>query len=157
MYKRVPDFTASLFKQASARASLRGNEKYPEIRGVAKFYQTSFGVIVSVALSGLPEKSALGFHIHGGADCKNPGSHYNPANTLHPYHAGDLPPVFSAGGYAFYVVLTNRFTVSEIVGKTVVLHGLPDDFTTQPSGNSGKRIACGVVDRIVGHYPYDFD
>ncbi len=163
MYKRIPDFTATLLKQPSARASIRGNEKYPGIRGVVKFYQTGFGVIVSVTLTGLPDfmepckNPVLGFHIHSGDSCKEPGTHYNPGNCPHPYHAGDLPPVFGAGGCAFSMVLTNRFTVNEIVGKTVILHGSPDDFTTQPSGNSGDRIACGVIKRINGLFPYDFN
>ncbi|MBE7056693.1 MAG: superoxide dismutase family protein [Ruminococcaceae bacterium] len=148
---------ASLFKQPSARANIRGNELYPDIKGMIKFYQTGFGVIVSVQLSELPENSVLGFHIHDGDNCKELSTHYNPRNDLHPYHAGDLPPVFSAGGYAFSAVLTNRFTVNEIVGRTVILHGLPDDFTTQPSGKSGEKIACGVIDRVAGRYPYNFD
>ena len=45
-------------------------------------------------------------------------------------------------------VLTGRFRVEEILGKTVILHGAPDDFRTQPSGNAGKKIACGVIRRI---------
>ena len=40
-------------------------------------------------------------------------------------------------------VLINKFTVNEIIGRTVIIHSQPDDFTTQPSGNSGKKIACG--------------
>ena len=76
------------------------------------------------------------------ADAK---THYNPKSCPHPYHAGDLPPLFSANGYAYSAVLTDRFTVDEIIGKTVVIHSSPDDFTTQPSGNAGRKIACGVI------------
>lgn len=45
------------------------------------------------------------------------------------------------------VVYTNRFTVSEVIGKSIILHSQPDDFTTQPAGNSGSRIACGIIEK----------
>ena len=73
------------------------------------------------------------------------GTHYNPNGCPHPYHAGDMPPLFGADGYAFLTFVTSRFTVNEIVGKTVIIHSSPDDFTTQPSGNSGEKIACGLI------------
>ena len=74
--------------------------------------------------------------------------HYNPNGAEHPCHAGDLPPLFSAAGKAFMVFLTNRLSVNEVIGKTVVIHSNADDFTTQPSGNSGSKIACGIILRI---------
>ncbi|MBP3369234.1 MAG: superoxide dismutase family protein, partial [Clostridia bacterium] len=49
---------------------------------------------------------------------------------------------------AFLAFVTDRFTVSEVVSKTVVIHDRPDDFTTQPSGNAGNKIACGVIERV---------
>jgi len=63
----------------------------------------------------------------------------------HPHHAGDLPPLFGNNGYALSMFLTTRFSVSEIIGRTVILHSAPDDFTSQPAGNSGVKIACGVI------------
>ncbi len=48
-------------------------------------------------------------------------------------------------GYAFSAFLTDCFSLSEVMGKTVIIHGNPDDFTTQPSGNSGEKLACGVI------------
>ena len=48
-------------------------------------------------------------------------------------------------GYAFSAFLTDRFTVKEIVGRTVIMHSSPDDFTSQPSGNAGEKIACGEI------------
>ncbi|MCX7614928.1 MAG: superoxide dismutase family protein, partial [Clostridiales bacterium] len=65
----------------------------------------------------------------------------------HPGHAGDLPPLFGNYGHAFMAVFTGRVSVSEIIGRTVIIHASPDDFTTQPSGNSGKKIACGQIYR----------
>ena len=73
--------------------------------------------------------------------------HYNPHGCDHPYHAGDLPPLFETSGLALSAFLTDRFTVDEVIGRTVIIHDQPDDFTTQPSGNSGTKIACGVIRR----------
>ncbi|MBR6728207.1 MAG: superoxide dismutase family protein, partial [Clostridia bacterium] len=73
------------------------------------------------------------------------GAHYNPEGCPHPYHKGDLPPLFGADGVAISAFLSDRFSVSEVLGKTVVLHSAPDDFTTQPAGGAGEKIACGVI------------
>ncbi len=73
------------------------------------------------------------------------GSHYNPTGQAHPKHAGDLPPLLSCRGNAYLSVKTDRFTANEIIGRTVVIHSDPDDFNTQPAGNAGKKIACGVI------------
>lgn len=72
-------------------------------------------------------------------------SHYNPNNCSHPYHAGDLPPLIECNGYAYMSVLLNKFELNDIVGKVIIIHEKPDDFTSQPSGNSGKKIACGKI------------
>lgn len=63
----------------------------------------------------------------------------------HPNHKGDLPVLFSSEGDAFMVFCTNRFRVSDVIGRTVIVHLSPDDYTSQPAGNSGERIACGVI------------
>lgn len=122
------------------------------ISGEAQFYQTPSGVIVATEVRGLPKSvhSIFAFHIHEGDSCggekfADTKTHYNPTNSLHPNHSGDLPPLFSSDGYALSVVLTDRFEVSEIIGKTVVIHSGVDDFTSQPAGNSGEKIACGVI------------
>ncbi|NLA87346.1 MAG: superoxide dismutase family protein, partial [Clostridiales bacterium] len=117
------------------------------------------GVLLSVEVAGLPKggdgcsSRVFGFHIHEGESCTgnahDPFSHvkghFNPNNCRHPHHAGDLPPLFEMQGRAFMIFLTDRFTVSDIVGKTIIIHASPDDFTTQPSGNAGDKIACGVI------------
>ena len=140
-------------------AHVMGNEKYPGIRGLFAFYQTRRGVLVVAQVHGLPiasdscEGKIFALHIHGGESCtgneKDPFAnsmvHYNPNNCLHPYHAGDLPPLFENDGYAFMMFLTDRFIVDEIIGKTILIHEKPDDFVSQPAGNSGEKIACGQI------------
>lgn len=99
------------------------------------------------------KNNIFGFHIHDGTSCtgyssdtfSNAGSHYNPNNCPHPAHAGDLPPLFGNDGYAYMSMLTDRFTVNEIIGKVAIIHDKPDDFTTQPAGDSGNKIACGEI------------
>lgn len=59
--------------------------------------------------------------------------------------AGDMSVLFGNNGYAFSVFLTNRFRLSDVIGKTVIIHKDPDDYITQPSGNAGEKIACGVI------------
>ena len=73
------------------------------------------------------------------------GKHFDKDNCPHPFHSGDLPPLFGNNGKAVSIFLTNRFSVDEIIGRIMIIHGSPDDFTTQPSGNSGMKIACGVI------------
>ena len=93
------------------------------------------------------------FHIHSGGQCSgnekapfaNALAHYDRDDCPHPAHAGDLPPLFENQGYAFQMFLTGRFSLCEVIGKTVIIHSGPDDFTSQPSGNAGSKIACGQI------------
>ncbi len=153
------DFYSVFRRRADAVAFVNGSEKYPDIHGRVLFYQLRRGVIVRAEIIGLPKGSGacnspiFAFHIHSGGSCTgnaddafaDTGMHYNPDDCMHPYHAGDLPPLFGADGRALSVCLTDRFTVPEIIGRTVIIHLHPDDFTTQPSGNAGSKIACGVI------------
>lgn len=153
-----------------AYAKLEGSEKYPGITGSVWFMDVPSGMMVEAEVHGLPPYSPgnlaatppvqpvgpFGFHIHEGADCGLPaemfmaaGGHYNPTKQPHGNHAGDLPVLFSNDGYAFMVVFTDKMQSKDIVGKTVVIHENPDDFRTQPAGNSGARIACGEIGQVV--------
>lgn len=136
---------ALLIRRPHAVANIIGNDTHPQLRGQVSFYQTNHGILVSVQVFGLPGSSFLGFHIHSGGQCAQPAGHYNPQGLPHPQHAGDLPPLLSNNGYAYMSVLTNRFRLEDILGRTVIIHAMPDDFTTQPAGDSGDRIACGVI------------
>lgn len=152
-------FTKALTKAPDAAAAMAGSPDYPEIRGTVRFYQTNCGVLVAADIKGLPteldtcKSPVFAFHIHAGASCSGTGedpfsdalTHYNSCNCGHPHHAGDMPPLFGCGSCAFSVFLTNRFRIDEIIGKTVIIHSGADDFTSQPAGNAGSKIACGVI------------
>lgn len=141
-----------------AEASVHGGNGYPRIRGTVRFRQLQEGVLVTARLWGLPtasgacDRQIFALHIHSGESCagddtndfSRAGTHYDPGNCPHPDHAGDLPPVFGCGDRAYCSFLTDRFQLSEVVGRVVILHRDRDDFTTQPSGGAGKMIACGV-------------
>lgn len=143
-----------------ASAVMKGSKEYPNINGTASFIQLKNGVLVAVEVFGLPKDNEgscgdgiFALHLHEGSGCagmpddpfSSAGGHYNPGGCEHPYHAGDMPPLFSNDGYAFLVFFTNRFSVDQIIGRTMIIHSGVDDFTSQPSGNAGKRIACGVI------------
>lgn len=72
-------------------------------------------------------------------------SHYNPLACPHPFHAGDLPLLIESDGYCYMSVLVNKFRINDIIGKVIIIHDMPDDFMSQPSGNSGTKIACGKI------------
>ncbi len=153
-----------------AAAAVQGQETDEGINGVVYFYQTEMGALLIWSIGGLPvntescENSIFAMHIHEGESCNttyegeetpppaglfpNAGGHYNPYGCPHPYHAGDLPPLFSNGGYAFGAVLTSRFSVEEVMGKAVIIHSGVDDFKSQPSGNAGTMIGCGIIRRL---------
>ncbi|MBO5910054.1 MAG: superoxide dismutase family protein [Clostridia bacterium] len=158
-YDGVPDFSELLSHTPMARARVFGSIIYPEIKGDVWFYETDFGILVVVDIEGLPiaknncGSSIFALHIHQGESCSgnnndyfgNVGMHYNPQGCKHPYHAGDLPPILSANGNAFLAVLTNGIGINEIIGRTIIIHSLPDDFVSQPAGNSSVKIACGEI------------
>ena len=153
------NISSLLARRPQALAVIKGSSSYPNIRGQVYFYQINGGVVVVAKVTGLPyekekcKNSIFGFHIHEGGECtgtevdefRNTKMHYNPKDCPHPYHAGDMPPLFGNDGTAFLAFLTDRFTVREVLGRTVVIHSSPDDFISQPSGNSGTKIACGVI------------
>lgn len=136
-----------------ARAVLRGNEDAPELRGVAEFYPEGNGTWVAVRVWGLPRDGFFALHIHEGGRCSgkefaDTGGHWNPTGMEHPNHAGDLPPLLASQGQARMLFWTGRFRMKEIIGKTLVIHSGSDDFHTQPSGNSGEKIGCGVIEAV---------
>ena len=138
-----------------AIAQIRG-ENGSDFMGEARFFQRQNGVLISVNVSGLPADSPTGFyalHIHEGGSCEGKqfeqsGGHYNPEGVQHPRHAGDLPPLLGTQTGAWMSVLTDRFRVRDVIGQTIIIHHDADDFHTQPSGNAGEKIACGVIAEV---------
>lgn len=162
------DITKIKFEKPDAVSTVRGGVFAPGVNGTIKFYNTPGGTVVKVDICGLPPfRPALqgsqpvgpfGFHIHEGSTCNlgdgtNPfagaGGHYNPKKQPHGNHAGDLPVLFSNNGCAYMVFFTDKFRAKDIIGRTVIIHQNPDDYRTEPAGNSGPRIACGVIIRYV--------
>ena len=159
---RLKHIGAAIQKTPDAFAMLRGGPENPALFGGVFFHRLTFGTLITADISGLPapadpcKSPVFGFHIHEGTVCGGDMSdpfgramtHYNPGGCDHPYHAGDMPPLFAANGYAYLSFVSGRFSLSEIIGRVVIIHSKPDDFKTQPSGDSGVKIACGVIEKI---------
>lgn len=129
-------------------------------KGAVTFSQKDGRVLVVARISGLTPGNH-GFHIHEKGDCSaadamSAGGHFNPMGKPHAHpsiadrHTGDMPMlVADASGNATLTAELTLMSVgtgaNDIVGKAVIVHKDPDDFTTQPTGNSGARVACGVI------------
>lgn len=154
-YENVSSALVSvLCKKPQAYAEIRGSKDYKSISGIVKFYQTANGTLIYAIITGLPMNNSFhGFHIHEGKNCSGNSddpfadvkSHYNPQNAEHPNHAGDLPTLINNNGFALSIFITDRISVDDIINRTIIIHEKADDFTTQPSGKSGKKIACGSI------------
>jgi superoxide dismutase, Cu-Zn family len=144
-----PSATASLVSTSGSTAT-----------GTVNLAQLADGSVeVTANLRGVPP-GVHGFHIHEKGDCGDNGNaaggHYNPMNTPHgspntnPHHAGDFGNVTADdNGNVTHRFTTRSITIAEgpasAVGHAIIRHANPDDMTTQPTGNAGARIACGVV------------
>jgi Cu-Zn family superoxide dismutase len=133
---------------------------------VVTFTEEAGGVHVVARVQGA-KPGPHGFHVHAGASCDAPdfttaGDHFNPSNSPHgsptspQHHAGDFGNVeVGADGTGNVDLVTAGLSLGtggpdDVLGKAVILHENPDDLTSQPSGNAGARIACGVVQRAQG-------
>ena len=147
---------------ASATATLaptRGNTT----AGTVRFTQHGDRVLVVGEVRGLKPNSEHGFHVHEKGDCSSgdgnsAGGHFNPQSRPHgrhgagAHHVGDLPSLRSdASGVARFNFESRSIAVgagaSDIVGRGLIVHANPDDYTTQPTGNAGARLACAVITR----------
>ena len=129
-------------------------------KGTVTFMPRDGRVRVVAEVSGL-QPGSHGFHIHEKGDCSaadgtSAGGHFNPMGKPHAApgvndrHAGDMPLlVADLSGNARLVATLDLITVgggaADVVGRSVIIHKDPDDFKTQPTGNSGARVACGVI------------
>jgi Cu-Zn family superoxide dismutase len=129
--------------------------------GTATLTDTHAGVLVSATVSGLG-LGAHAVHIHENGKCEPPftsaGGHFNSGNKRHGfrsidgYHAGDLPNVeLPAAGVLHFdflmagVTLRGSKGILGPTGASIVIHTAGDDYITEPAGNSGSRLACGVI------------
>ena len=126
--------------------------------GMASINAVAQGLEISVTLSGIPD-GRHGFHIHENGECTAPdftsaGGHFNPTGAQHGMesatgpHAGDMPNVIVEGGTGSLTFVNPYLSGSGFPGPngaSVVIHAGPDDYSTDPAGDSGARIACGVV------------
>ena len=139
-----------------AAAWVRGGAAAPRLSGLVKFYDTIYGgVLIETEIFGLPNISSQGssdfyaLHIHETGDCSHQfaktGNHYNPAGLPHPQHAGDLLPLLGNQGYAWGAFYDKRFQIKDILGRPVVIHRNRNDSTSQPAGDAGEKIGCGVI------------
>lgn len=142
--------SASADLQARSGSAVSGKVRFSEAGGKLR---------VEAQVAGLTP-GEHGFHIHEVGDCSAPDAssakgHFNPAGKAHGHHAsserhgGDMPNlVANAAGEARFSGVVSGLTLSGpngVVGRSVVIHADPDDYKSQPAGNSGKRVACGVI------------
>ena len=131
--------------------------------GKVTFTPLDHGVRVAGEVRGLAPNSEHGFHIHEKGDCGDNGNasggHFNPAGGIHGKfaapgsHAGELPSLMAdASGVARVRVDDHSISLTDgaannVLGRALVVHRDRDDYTTQPAGNSGPRIACAVISK----------
>lgn len=142
-----------------AFAKISGDKEYPDLQGYVYFYEASNGgILIEAEIFGLPQTDSLeipaffGFHLHETGDCSDhfshTGGHYNPGQRPHPQHKGDMPLLRSSDGYAWLAFYDDDMKLYDIVGRSIVIHRDRDDFMSQPAGNAGEKIACGVIQTI---------
>ena len=168
MFKLIPPLTVVLLVSAcaayqngpSATAQLvatTGNT----VTGTVLFTQKGDKVLVTGEVKGLKPNSVHGFHIHEKCDCSSgdgvsAGGHFNPVGKSHgahdqaEHHAGDLPSLTADGSGAARIsfetaAISVGSGVADVVGRGLIVHRDPDDFKTQPTGNSGPRLACAAI------------
>lgn len=139
--------------EASATVSLKTEEGLgPEV-GTVRFEDGPHGLLVIPDLRGLPP-GPHGTHVHENADCLAPGSHYDPMGAGRhegPYgngHLGDLPAlIIDQNGGATIPVLAPRLSVSDVRGRSLVLHSGGDNYADAPeeNGGGGPHLACGPI------------
>lgn len=148
-----------------AKATLNATATNAAI-GTVKFFELSDGKIKMDLELNFPERadSTVAVHFHEHGDCGNMGEnahgHWNPTNENHgkwdsaAFHSGDIGNIqLDNNGKATLSVTTDRWSVvandaKSIIGRGIIVHGGVDDYTTQPTGNSGPRVGCGVIEGV---------
>ena len=151
--------TESYFSRTKSAVATLTPSATSGVSGIVVFSGGGSSVDVHVTATGLLPGSIHGFHVHdvgncASADFSSAGDHFNPTHKPHgaqdkPHHAGDMPSLLADPNGK----IDTRFTLEGVtlggvdgfVGHSVILHASADNFDAQPSGNSGARIACGVI------------
>ncbi len=149
--------SAAPARATAALKATKGNKTF----GEADFEQVGSKVRVVIFVQGLKPGQEHGLHIHEKGDCSagdgmSAGGHFNPHGKPHGHpsgserHAGDLPSLnANKTGRARVQVEVEGLTVApgpaSVIGRAVIVHADPDDYKTQPTGNAGARLACGVI------------
>jgi Cu-Zn family superoxide dismutase len=148
-----------------AKASLNSTATN-EVIGTVKFFNVADGKIKMDLTLDFPERadSTVAVHFHEHGDCGNMGEnthgHWNSTNEDHgkwdsaAYHSGDIGNIkLDSKGHGTVSVTTDRWNITandmkNIIGRGIIVHGGTDDYVTQPTGNSGPRIGCGVIEAV---------
>jgi Cu-Zn family superoxide dismutase len=147
----------------AAAATLQGAPEDTDFAGTITVMPEGNGVRLVADVRGVDRDGKHGFHVHETGECAHgegsghftsAGGHFNPNNAEHTCppteqrHAGDLGNIEITNGTGRLDVITDLLTLSgpnSVVGKAIILHANEDDCQTQPTGNAGDRLACGVV------------
>jgi len=156
-------FAAALLPAAAQTATAVLKDTAGKEVGSANMTETQHGVLINISVKGMPAGEHA-FHIHAVGKCEPPfttaGGHFNPANKKHGlmavegHHAGDMPNLHIPQSGELTVELVNADvtlqkgkpnSVFDADGSAVVVHASGDDYKTDPTGEAGGRIACGVI------------
>lgn len=171
---RIAPVICSLIAMAGMAVSLSAQAQSPTAKaalkdatgkdvGTVQLVQTPHGVLLRMSLKGVaPGEHA--FHVHAVGKCEAPftsaGGHFNPASKKHGMeaaegaHAGDMPNLFIPANGELRIDVANHMislvkgqpnSVFDADGSAIIIHAGPDDYKTDPTGNAGDRIACGVI------------
>lgn len=152
----VPAFSKEMAKNETAKASFINDQG--QSVGEAVLTNTKQGVLIQTKLTSIPE-GWHAFHVHSVGQCvppfKTAGGHYNPHNKEHGYenpkgsHVGDLPNVYvGKDGILNSEALLRDSFIKDLLkkdGSSIVVHATKDDYKSDPAGDAGARIACGVI------------
>lgn len=151
------DFQDEVTSATCVLRPTKGNKAH----GIVGFSTVEDGVKIMAEFHDVTPPGKHGFHIHEKGDCRaddasSAGGHFNPTKSKHggpdskERHVGDLGNIIAdENGDAHYERIDKMISLNgpdSIIGRSVVLHGKEDDFTSQPAGNAGDRVACGVIE-----------
>jgi superoxide dismutase, Cu-Zn family len=152
-------------KSASASATLTGTKPDTTVSGMAQFTSDGSNVRLKlqITIPTMPNK-VVAVHIHENSNCGEighaAGGHWNPTNKMHgkwgsnSFHSGDIGNVtLDANGNGHLEMKTNLWSIggdptTNLLSHSIIVHNGTDDFVSQPSGNAGERIGCGIIRQV---------